>query len=75
MATEGTSMTTSFRQARDEGLRSLYDTFIRAGLYRKDAIEAVWQEQKDKYGLSYIRVERICCRWKAGQPKDKEKGK
>jgi hypothetical protein len=54
-------MTATFRQARDEGLRSLYVVFIRAGQPRLDAIEAVWKEQEKKYGLSLDTVRKIVC--------------
>jgi ribosomal silencing factor RsfS len=53
-------MTTDFRKNRDEGLRSLYWTLIRSGKSQGQALEIVYEEQRDKYGLSYLWVMRIC---------------
>lgn len=64
-------MTQQFREARDEGLRSLYVTLIRAGKSRTEAIEAVWVEQRLKYGLGFEAVRRIVCGYKYYRDKKK----
>lgn len=66
-------MTEEFRKQRDDWMRGLYDSLIRQRKQPDQALAIVHKEQELKYGLSYIRVERICRRWKIGEPKPKER--
>lgn len=68
-------MTPEFRKARDEGLRSLYVTLIRAGKYRLDAIRIVHEEAAVKWGLSEETVRFICCGYGHYQPPNVRKKK